>query len=119
MTEIWSLLLLMGTVLAILALAYFCTRWIAARGAPNFTRIHGDEALCILRQMNVGKNERLLLVRLQNRCLLVGVTAGSMSVLTELTPEEAEKWLNDADDSTPPSFLEAIQTTVSKISKKK
>lgn len=119
MKEIWSLVILLIAVTAILALAYWVTRWIAVHGTPDFTGARREEPLCVLRQVNVGRSERLLLVRLQKRCLLIGVTASSMSLLTELTPEEAGEWLEGPGPSAPPGFRDIMQEAMARISKKK
>ncbi len=103
-------------MVAVLFLAYFLTRWIAVHGAPNFAGGRIDDALVVLRQVNVGRSERLLLVRLHDRCLLVGVTAASMCVLAELSKEESEQWLRTPGTT---SFMETLQSAASKIPKKK
>ncbi len=103
-------------MVAVLALAYFLTRWVAVHGAPNFAGGRADDVLGVLRQVNVGRAERLLLVRLHDRCLLIGVTAASMCVLAELSKEESEQWLRAPGTA---SFMETLQSAASKIPKKK
>ncbi len=103
-------------MVAVLVLAYFFTRWIAVHGSPNFVGGRNDDVLCVLRQVNVGRTERLLLVRLHDRCLLIGVTAASMCVLAELSKEESEQWLHSPGTV---SFMETLQSAASKIPKKK
>ncbi len=62
-----------------------------------------------LAQLNVGKSERLLVVRLGSRCLLLGVTAGGISPLAELTEEEVAQWQAQAEGNPrPSSFAELL-----------
>ena len=104
-----SLLGMLLTIGVVLVLAYWCTRLIARRGLlglPGFPR-SGEKAhenMALLWQRNVGKNERLVLVR-------VGVTGGSIQVLTELSQEEANQWLEGqppGGDSAP-SFAQILK----------
>ena len=94
--NVLSLLGMLLTVIAVLALAYWCTRWIGQRGMPGWARgAAGGEKLQLLWQVSLGKGERLVLVRVHERCLLLGVTGGGISVLTELTEQEAAGWLQN------------------------
>ena len=114
--NVLSLLGMLLTVIAVLALAYWCTRWIGQRGMPGWARgAAGGEKLQLLWQVSLGKGERLVLVRVHERCLLLGVTGGGISVLTELTEQEAAGWLQKTGD--PPqasSFLEILRENLPK-----
>lgn len=114
--NVLSLLGMLLTVIAVLALAYWCTRWIGQRGMPGWARgAAGGEKLQLLWQVSFGKGERLVLVRVHERCLLLGVTGGGISVLTELTEQEAAGWLQKTGD--PPqasSFLEILRENLPK-----
>ncbi len=107
---------MMAIIAVVLFLAYFATRWIAVHGAPDFTNGKPNDGLSVMRQLNVGRSERLLLVRVHERCLLIGVTPSNMSVLTELTEEEYEACLND---SAPQGFMDALQSAASRLQRKK
>lgn len=111
-----SLIGMLAIMVVVLVLAYLFTRWIAVHGAPNFAVNHTNETFCVLRQVNVGRSERLLLVRVHERCLVIGVTAGSMNVLAELSKEESDALLNVPE---PPSFMESLQSAAAKIPRKK
>ncbi len=107
---ILSLTGMLAAVAVILVLAYWTTRWVGRNG--GLVTGLGDEKLCVLRQLRVGQNEQLVLVRLQARVLLLGVTAGGVSLLRELPPEEAAEWLagqNGASGTGQPSFWETLQ----------
>ncbi len=117
MKNILTLAGMLAVTAAILAMAYFVTRWIAQSGLSGAAGGFGDPRLCILRQLRVGRNEQLVLVRLHERCLLLGVTAGGISVLGELTPEEAAVWTAERDKASAagqPSFLEVLQKSWAK-----
>lgn len=113
-----SLLGMLLTIVAILALAYWCTRLIARGGLPGFPRAGGAgaENMALLWQHNVGKNERLVLVRVHSRCLLLGVTGQSIQVITELTEEEARQWLEEEPPKgpIPPSFSQVLRQSFPK-----
>lgn len=114
--HILSLLGMLAATAVILVLAYFATRWVGRSGLSGPVGTLGDPRLQILRRLRVGRNEELVLVRLHERCLLLGVTAGGITLLQELTAEEAAEWLSERDKAPDgqPSFLEALQKSWSK-----
>ncbi len=116
--NVMALVGMLATVAGVLALTYFATRWIAKRGAPRGVRpgTGGGGGLELLGLLSLGRDERLALVRLGERCMLLGVTAGRIELLRELTAEESAAWLAGQKDvpTPPPSFLEAVKRELSK-----
>lgn len=112
----FSLLGMLITVLLILLLAYWVTRFIGQRGLPGWARgVQNSGGLRVMWQLSLGKGERLVLVRLHERCLLLGVSGGGITVLTELTQEEAARWLQkDGEVTKAPSFLEVLRDNLPK-----
>ncbi len=112
----FSLIGMLVTVILILFLAYWVTKFIGQRGLPGWARgIQGQSELQILWQLSLGKGERLVLVRLHRRYLLLGVTGGGITVLTELEEEEAAEWLQKQERVTEvPSFLEVLKSNLPK-----
>ena len=117
MENIWSLLGVLFVVILILFLAYWVTRWIAIHGSPGggISPLPGDGgALRLLAQLPVGRNERLVLARLNQRCYLLGVTEHNITLLRELEGEEAEPWLAAGEHSSAQSFLEVLSGNLRK-----
>jgi len=115
--NVLTLIAMLLTVVGVLALAWVVTRWVGRHGGGGaFTGGSGDERFRVLRQISLGQGQRLLLVRLGERCLLVGVAAGGVSLLAELTEDEAQSWFPQADQDgpAPPSFWEAVQKNLSR-----
>lgn len=114
--NILSLVGMLLTVVLVLALAYWCTKLIGRRGLPGWAAgAGGGERIQILWQASLGKSERLVLVRVNERYLLLGVTGGGINVLTELTDEEAADWLQKkGDPPQAPSFLEILRENLPK-----
>lgn len=111
LTLLWMLL----AVVVILVLAYLATRWISTRGIGSIMGAGSGGDFCVLRQIVVGRSERLLLVRVGERCLLLGVAAGGISLLKELEPEEAADWLKPKQQSNgAPSFLDILRENFKK-----
>lgn len=93
MREVLSLLWALLVTGLILALAYWFTRHVVGRmavGGPG----HGRR-LAVLEQITVGKDEKLLVVRMGERVYFLAVTQGGVTTLRELSPEEAAPWLDD------------------------
>lgn len=110
-SSVLSLLGMLLTVVGVLVLAYWVTRLIGRHGMPGWAKAPaGQGCLEILWQASLGKSERLVLVRVEKRCLLLGVTSGGIQVLTELSEEEAGPWLQRPGASADtPSFLDILR----------
>lgn len=109
-----TLLSVFGTLLAVLAvcaLAYYVTRQMAVSGAlGKFRSVDAQGRLSVLSQLGVGKEERLLVVAVGERCFLLGVTPAGISMLAELTGQEADAWRQTAQaEPAPPSFLDSLR----------
>ena len=114
--NVFSLIGMLITVVLILLLAYWVTRFIGQKGLPGWARgAQNSGELQLLWQLSLGKSERLVLVRLHERCLLLGVSGGGITVLTELTREEAAVWLQKQGEAPQvPSFLEILRDNLPK-----
>lgn len=112
--QILSVLGMILTIAATLGLAYWCTRYVALRGVAGNAASQPATAFGVLAQLALGKGQRLVVVRLDKRCLLLGVCAESISMLAELTEEEAAPWLQGAK-SAPQStaFAAALRNIIS------
>lgn len=110
-----DLLSLLGTlvvIVAVLALAYVFTRYVAGHtvsGGPA----KGGEHLSVIAQLPLGREQKLVLVRLGERCLLLGVTQSSIVCLRELSAEEAaELQQKAAAEPAAPSFHNALRSVL-------
>lgn len=112
----WSLLGVLAVVILILYLAYVTTRWIGMRGVPTGGALRPNigGALRVLAQLAVGRNERLVLVRLGQRCCLLGVTEHQITLLRELDDEESRQWLAEDAGAPAPGFMEVLGETLRK-----
>jgi len=113
--EVLSLLGVLAVVAVILVLAYWSTKLIARSGSLMLGGKNGANELKVLRQLNVGRNEKLLLVQLHQRGLLLGVTGSNISLLTELTDEELNSLTQtDATESCNIKFADVLKRGLSK-----
>ena len=114
----WSLLGVLAVIILILYLAYFATRWVgthSVQGGTGAFRTGGNGELRLLAQLGVGRNERLVLVRLEKRCYLLGVTEHEITLLRELDDEESARWLAQSENApAAPGFLEVLNETLRK-----
>jgi len=111
MGPILSLIGMLAVVVAILFAAHFVTKWIALRGAPHMTAVRGDERLRVLGRITLGRDGQAVVLQMGERCLLLGVTPTSITLIRELDEEETVRWTSGETQETiaPPSFLEALQ----------
>ncbi len=119
--SVMTLLGALVVVIGVLVLAWWVTRLVASWGAGGFPggARAGQGGLKLLGQLPLGRNERLVLVRCGEKCLLLGVTERSVTLLRELTAEEAAQWLAEEAGQPPPSFLEALKKNLTKNTKEK
>ncbi len=105
--------MLLVTVL-ILVLAWVVSRWVAKSGMPAGTRgTKAGERLSLTAQIPLGRNERVVLLRVGDTFLLLGVTQNSVTVLRELESGKVEEWL-ETDTPERSNFLELLQENLRK-----
>lgn len=85
----------------IYGVVYVLKRLLPGVGAPGGERL----GIQVLTQLNVGSRQRIAVIRVQDRTLVVGVTEGSITTLAELTPPDAAA-KKEADD--PKIFSELL-----------
>ena len=115
--EIGSVLGMLLAVIVILVMAWWVTSLIARQGVtglPGLMAGQNANELCVLLQIPVSRGERLLLVRLHNRCLLLGTAQGGVSLLAELTEAEAEPWLRQPPEGTTADFRKLLHMSTKK-----
>lgn len=115
----WSLLGVLAAVVLILYLAYAATKWIGTHSLPggvgSLLASGAAERFRLLAQLGVGRNERLVLVRLEERCYLLGVTEHQITLLRELDGEEAARWLTQSERAPEASgFAEVLRRNMRK-----
>ena len=108
-----SLLWMVVCVVVILVLAYWFTRYVAARGFPGVQGFQESEQFKVLARLALGREQSLVLIRAGERYFLLGVTPTNVSNLAELTREDAEGWLRAQEQRpSPPSFREAARKVI-------
>lgn len=109
---VWTILL----IAVVLALAYAFTRFVAGRAAGSTGLRYRGRRLTVLEQVNVGKEQKLLLVRMGEKYYFLGAAPGGISCLEQVSPEEAERWKEEAESGqdTPPTirFQDALREVV-------
>ena len=110
--SLFSLIWMLVCVLAIVVLAYFFTRYVAGRGGAIGVS-GGSERFKVLARLPLGREQSAVLVKAGETYLLLGVTASEVTVLKELTSEEAEAvYALPPDQPAPPSFGEALRAVL-------
>lgn len=85
---LWALLV----IIVVLILAYGCTRWIAGRAAGDrWSGVPGGR-ITILEKVTVGKDQKLLLVKLGDVYYFLGSASNGITCLRQVPAEEAERW---------------------------
>lgn len=116
---LWETLASLGgailAVLVIIGLAYWFTRYVAGSGLLGGVRTSGgDGQMKVLAQLSLGKDQRLVVAAVGERCFLLGVTPGGVSLVAELTAEEAAMWQQPEEKTPPPNFREALRAYTQK-----
>ena len=112
LSSLFSLIWLLVCVLVIVVLAYLFTKYVAGRGGMVGVS-GGSERFRVLARLPLGREQSAVLVKAGEKYLLLGVTASEITVLKELTPEEAEAvYAISPDQPAPPSFGEALRNVL-------
>ena len=111
---ILSLTWLLVCVLVIIVLAYLFTKYAAGRGIGFLGTGSGTDQFKVLTRLSLGREQSLALVQAGGRYLLLGVTPSEVSLVAELTQEEAQVLYTRpaSDQPAPPSFGEALRSVL-------
>ena len=99
MTEnpLLSVLGMLISVVLILGLAYWFTRYIVGGGRLGSLGLgQQNEKLGVLTQAPIGKDQRLAVIQVGERYFVVGITPQNITLISELTLEEVRPWLKDS-----------------------
>lgn len=108
-TTLVSFLWMLVCVVLIIGLAYWFTRYVAGGGALG--AFSGGRKMEVLDRMPLGRDQSMVLARVGERYLLLGSGTAGVTLLAELTAEEAASW--KAPETAPeerPGFKDAFLT---------
>ncbi len=117
--DLLPLLGMLFTVILILFGAYFFTKNLPRMRIGGFLGASRGAKMRILDQLSMGRDWRIVLVQVGSRHLLLGVAAGEISLLAELSSEEAALWTDEdpqdknGDAGSPPSFKDSFMEALS------
>ena len=96
-------------VVMIIGLAYWFTKYAAGRGALG--AFSGGRRMEVLDRLPLGRDQSVVLARVGERYLLLGAGTAGVTLLAELTGEEAAAWKPpEAEAGEKPGFKEAFLT---------
>ena len=108
---IWSILV----IIAILVLAYLFTRFVAGRSGGGVLRYRGRR-ITVLERVTVGKDQKILLVKMGEHYYFLGCAQGGISCLERVSQEESDQWRQESEaqkDKAPEmSFREALKKVI-------
>ena len=99
-----SLLWMLLCVAGVTTLAYWFTKFVVGR---KQTGTQNGRELQLLAAISVGKNQRIAVLRAGERYFLLGITEQNISLLSELSEEEAQCFTQKSQET--PTFMEAFQ----------
>lgn len=103
---ILALLGMLGAVLLVTGLAYGFTRFVLGRSfsSPGSRK----SRMQVVDGISLGKDQKVVLLRAGERYYLLGAGSQNISLLRELSPEEAEPW-KDREIPAASGFMEILQ----------
>lgn len=108
-----SLAWLLVCVAAIIVLAYLFTKYVAGRGGGMMGLSGGTQRFKVLCRLSLGREQSVALVQAGERFLLLGVAPSGVTLVAELTAEEAEAITAPVPgQAEPPSFGEALRNVL-------
>lgn len=113
MQSLLSLLWMLLCVVVIILLAYLFTRHVVGRGGLVRGVSGGTGQFKVLARLSLGKEQAAELIQAGERYFLLGVAPSGVSLLAELSQEEAEAlYQPPADQPPPPSFRDSLRTVL-------
>ena len=113
LNSLLSLVWMLLCVVVIIVLAYLFTKYVAGRGSGMMGVSGGTDRFKVLERLSMGREQSVALVQAGARYFLLGVTSSNVSVIAELTEEEAQALHPPRPDQpAPPSFGEALRTVL-------
>lgn len=104
-----SFLWMLVCVVLIIGLAYWFTKYVAGRGALG--AFSGGRRMEVLDRLPLGRDQSVVLARVGERYLLLGAGTAGVTLLAELTGEEAAAWKPpEPAEGEKPGFKEAFLT---------
>lgn len=103
-----SFLWMLICVVLIVGLAYWFTKHVAGRGALG--ALSGGRQMEVLDRLPLGRDQSVVLARVGERYLLLGAGTAGVTLLAELTAEEAASWRPAQAPKGNPGFKEALIT---------
>ena len=104
-----SFLWMLVCVVLIIGLAYWFTKYVAGRGALG--AFSGGRRMEVLDRLPLGRDQSVVLAGVGARYLLLGAGTAGVTLLAELTGEEAAAWKPpEAEAGEKPGFKEAFLT---------
>ena len=111
--NVLSLVWLLVCVAVIVVLAYLFTRYAAGRGGGFLGAGGGNEQFKVLARLPLGREQSAALIRAGERYLLLGVTPSGVTLLAELSREEAQAlYAPPSEQAAPSSFGEALRNVL-------
>ena len=108
-TALGSFLWMLVCVVLIIGLAYWFTKYVAGRGALG--AFSGGRRMEVLDRLPLGRDQSVVLARVGERYLLLGAGTAGVTLLAELTGEEAAAWKPpETAEGEKPGFKEAFLT---------
>lgn len=109
-----SLMWMLLCVVVIIVLAYLFTKYVAGRrGFGGLGASGGTGRFKALARLPLGREQSAVLVQAGERYLLLGVAPSGVTMLAELTQEEAQAlYAPPPDQPAPPSFGEALRAVL-------
>lgn len=101
-----SFLWMLVCVVLIIGLAYWFTRYVAGRGALG--AFSGERRMEVLDRLPLGRDQSVILARVGVRYLLLGAGTAGVTLLAELTEEEAAWKPPETAGGEKPGFKEAL-----------
>ena len=113
MQSLLSLLWMLLCVVAIIVLAYLFTRHVVGRGGLVRGMSGGNGQFKVLARLSLGKEQAAELIQAGERYFLLGVASSGVSLLADLSQEEAEAlYQPPTDQPPPPNFRESLRTVL-------
>lgn len=86
------------SVVIITCLAYLFTKYVVGMKQGMFQSAQKKESMRVINQMYLGKNQRLVIVKVMQKYMVLGVTENNVTMIREMEEQEIRPWIEEEDE---------------------
>ncbi len=116
--DILSVIFMLLLIIAVFVGAYFTSKFVGGKYQSSVTK--GKSKIEIIERKNIGKDQFLLLVKIEDKTMFLGATPQNINKIDDVELTQTQEDLDSEQKSiTPPKFVDVLKDMINKGGLKK